>query len=72
MNRFSNHFGLSYRGGIQCRTSPRDIDRQSREVDNRAIGSGSRGKITEVLQSEYFKLVQGRRQAPDGWLTYVE
>ncbi len=43
-----------------------------REVDNRQIGAGSRGPITEVLQSEYFKLVQGRRQAPEGWLTYVE
>ena len=43
-----------------------------REVDNRQIGSGSRGTVTEALQSEYFKLVQGRRQAPEGWLTYVE
>ncbi|MDH3712342.1 MAG: branched-chain amino acid transaminase [Gammaproteobacteria bacterium] len=43
-----------------------------REVDNRQIGSGSRGPVTEILQSEYFKLVQGRREAPEGWLTYVE
>jgi len=43
-----------------------------REVDNRQIGNGSRGPVTEILQSEYFKLVQGRRQAPEGWLTYVE
>lgn len=43
-----------------------------REVDNRQIGIGSRGPVTEALQSEYFKLVQGRRQAPAGWLTYVE
>jgi len=43
-----------------------------REVDNRQIGSGSRGPVTEALQSEYFNLVQGRRQAPEGWLTYVE
>ena len=43
-----------------------------REVDNRQIGAGTRGPVTEVLQSEYFKLVQGRRQAPEGWLTYVE
>ena len=43
-----------------------------REVDNRQIGAGNRGPVTEVLQSEYFRLVQGRRQAPEGWLTYVE
>ncbi len=43
-----------------------------REVDNRQIGAGGRGPVTEALQSEYFKLVQGRREAPEGWLTYVE
>jgi branched-chain amino acid aminotransferase len=42
-----------------------------REVDNRQIGAGRRGPVTEILQGEYFKLVQGRRQAPEGWLTYV-
>ena len=32
-----------------------------REVDGRAIGSGSRGPITEKLQSTYFDQVHGRR-----------
>jgi branched-chain amino acid aminotransferase len=42
-----------------------------REVDGRQIGSGTRGPITERLQTAYFDLVHGRRDAPDGWLTLV-
>ena len=42
-----------------------------REVDNRPIGNGSRGPITERLQQTYFDLVHGRlAQYPD-WLDYV-
>ena len=43
-----------------------------REVDNRVIGSGSRGPITEKLQSMYFDQVHGRRAEHPQWLTYVE
>ena len=42
-----------------------------REVDNRAIGSGTRGPITKQLQDLYFDQVQGRRQEHPEWLTYV-
>ncbi|MCU7852263.1 MAG: branched-chain amino acid transaminase [Candidatus Thiodiazotropha sp. (ex Monitilora ramsayi)] len=42
-----------------------------REVDNRAIGSGSRGPITERLQKAYFDLVHGRLDAHQEWLALV-
>ena len=42
-----------------------------REVDNRAIGKGRRGPITERLQSMYFDQVLGRRDSHPEWLTYV-
>ena len=42
-----------------------------REVDGRAIGSGSRGPITERLQSLYFDVVHGRSEAHREWLTVV-
>lgn len=42
-----------------------------REVDGRTIGKGSRGPITELLQSKYFAAVHGRSSAHEGWLTYV-
>lgn len=42
-----------------------------REVDDRPIGSGTRGPITERLQSRYFDVVQGRDSQHDDWLTYL-
>jgi branched-chain amino acid aminotransferase len=42
-----------------------------REVDNRPIGSGSRGPITERLQALYFDVVHGRHPKHLGWLTPV-
>jgi branched-chain amino acid aminotransferase len=42
-----------------------------REVDNRAIGNGSRGPITERLQKSYFDLVHGRLDAHRDWLELV-
>lgn len=42
-----------------------------REVDNRTIGSGERGPITEKLQSQFFDLVHGRREQDQHWLTFV-
>ncbi|PPD49846.1 MAG: branched-chain amino acid transaminase [Methylobacter sp.] len=42
-----------------------------RELDNRVIGSGSRGPITQQLQSLYFDAVHGRGDAHADWLTYV-
>jgi branched-chain amino acid aminotransferase len=42
-----------------------------RELDNRTIGSGRRGPITEKLQSAYFDLVHGRSEKHPDWLTPV-
>ncbi len=43
-----------------------------REVDNRAIGSGGRGPVTETLQTMYFDLVHGRLDLDSDWLTLVK
>ncbi|WP_288355193.1 branched-chain amino acid transaminase [uncultured Cycloclasticus sp.] len=42
-----------------------------REVDDRTIGNGGRGPITERLQTLYFDAVQGRSPEHSDWLTYV-
>jgi branched-chain amino acid aminotransferase len=42
-----------------------------REVDDRAIGDGSRGPITEKLQALYFDQVHGRREDHTEWLSLV-
>ena len=43
----------------------------NREVDNRAIGEGKRGPITEKLQTMYFDQVHGRRDTHPEWLSYT-
>lgn len=42
-----------------------------RELDARAIGSGSRGHITERLQTLFFDCVNGRSNNHPDWLHYV-
>jgi branched-chain amino acid aminotransferase len=42
-----------------------------RELDDRPIGSGSRGPVTEQLQQLYFDYVHGRRPDHREWLTLV-
>ncbi len=42
-----------------------------REVDNRTIGGGGRGPITERLQTLYFDQVHGRREDHPEWLALV-
>ncbi|MEP1471419.1 MAG: branched-chain amino acid transaminase [Halieaceae bacterium] len=42
-----------------------------RELDGRAIGSGSRGPITEKLQAMYFDSVRGNRAENREWLAPV-
>lgn len=42
-----------------------------RELDNRQIGNGSRGPITEKLQSMYFDAVHGKLENHQDWLTPV-
>ena len=43
-----------------------------RELDNRIIGNGSRGPVTEKLQSMYFDQVHGRRNEHPEWQTLVK
>ena len=43
-----------------------------RELDGRAIGTGTRGPITEKLQSAYFDLVHGRVANHLDWLTQIK
>lgn len=42
-----------------------------RSVDGYKIGSGSRGPITEIIQQDFFAIVEGRTADRHGWLTYV-
>ena len=42
-----------------------------RELDNRMIGSGTRGPITEKLQSIYFEAVRGKQSKYAEWLAPV-
>ncbi|MCK5188923.1 MAG: branched chain amino acid aminotransferase, partial [Methylococcales bacterium] len=42
-----------------------------REYDERTIGTGLRGPITEKLQTLYFDYVHGRRADHHEWLSYV-
>ena len=42
-----------------------------RELDNRAIGEGTRGPITEKLQTMYFDVVKGKNPKYAHWLTLV-
>lgn len=42
-----------------------------RELDNRAIGKGTRGPITERLQTLFFECVSGKSKDHTDWLHYV-
>lgn len=42
-----------------------------RELDNRKIGAGTRGPITEKLQSLFFDCVTGKSDAHRHWLTQI-
>ncbi|MDQ7988004.1 MAG: branched-chain amino acid transaminase [Candidatus Dactylopiibacterium sp.] len=42
-----------------------------RELDNRQIGSGSRGPVTQAIQARFFDLVGGKLAEHDNWLHYV-
>ena len=42
-----------------------------RELDNRAIGAGKRGPITEKIQAMYFDCVHGRAAKHTDWLAHV-
>jgi len=42
-----------------------------REVDDRSIGSGRPGPITAKLQESFFRIVQGKDDTFQDWLTYI-
>lgn len=42
-----------------------------REIDDRVVGSGRRGKITEDIQRTFFKVVRGKEPKYEAWLDYV-
>lgn len=42
-----------------------------RELDNRAIGAGKRGPVTEKLQAKFFDVVKGKSAKHQDWLTLV-
>jgi branched-chain amino acid aminotransferase len=42
-----------------------------REVDARVLGTGSRGPITEKLQTAYFDVVAGKNPDYVKYLTYI-
>jgi branched-chain amino acid aminotransferase len=42
-----------------------------RELDNRQIGEGKRGPITEKLQKLYFDCVEGKTKQHQDWLSYI-
>jgi branched-chain amino acid aminotransferase len=42
-----------------------------REVDDRQIGSGRRGPVTEDLQTTFFDIIKGKNSRYEKWLAYV-
>ena len=43
-----------------------------RELDDRQIGNGGRGPITEKIQNIFFDIVKGKNDKYHSWLTYVK
>ena len=43
-----------------------------RELDNRVLGDGRRGAVTEKIQRKFFDAVNGRVPERRGWLTYIK
>ena len=41
------------------------------ELDNRKIGEGRRGPVTEKLQSMFFDVASGRDKTHSNWLSYI-
>ncbi len=41
-----------------------------REIDNRSVGGGSRGPVTEKVQDMFFGIVRGEVAGYDRWLTF--
>ena len=43
-----------------------------RELDDRVIGQGGRGPITEKIQNMFFDIVKGKNDKYSSWLTFVK
>ena len=43
-----------------------------RSLDDRQIGAGVRGPVTEALQKRYFEVVRGEAENYRHWLTSVD
>lgn len=43
-----------------------------REYDDRTIGNGGRGELTEQLQTLYFDVVHGRNDQYSDWLSFID
>ena len=43
-----------------------------KQLDRRNIGSGSKGEITDKIQSIYFDIVFGRNEKYKKWLSYID
>ena len=43
-----------------------------REYDDRTIGNGGRGELTEQIQSLYFDVVHGRNEQYIDWLSFID
>ncbi|MGE5218058.1 MAG: branched-chain amino acid transaminase [Chloroflexota bacterium] len=42
-----------------------------REVDDRQVGAGRRGPVTEDIQQTFFDVIKGKNRSYENWLTYV-
>ena len=42
-----------------------------REVDDRQIGAGRRGPVTEDIQNTFFDIIKGKNGRYEKWLAYV-
>jgi len=42
-----------------------------REVDNRSIGNGKPGEITQTLQNIFFDIIRGKQEKYKKWWTYI-
>ena len=52
--------------------SPAPPETPIRELDRRVIGIGSRGPVTERIQTAFFDIVNGRNRKYHHWLSPVE
>jgi len=42
------------------------------EIDERIVGNGKKGPVTDDIQKRFFEIVNGKRPEYDEWLTFIE